>query len=828
MRDTTPFAPAWIRWYNSAGGAKIGCVGKIEDIPYGSVSHLEFHARDAPPHPVHGQYQWGHACSITSRTIGNDGDYPDKWAATAYGRLVGPWQDVATSVREVGDGTFRFHVMEQVPVELLALWPKMLPAAYGHIKSNGFTYVEGIHATGTKYIPTGKPWLVATEATMRAHLEDNGGVLHTDSNVAQSDSFEDESAEWRDAYGTYPAHLREAVLGGSWAEGGRNDSLPWRCGLIKAAGQKGTPGMGTLFHELCAEYDAATGRGESDVYRAFSRCHAAYDKTENLSSTAFLASLGTTPEQIAARQVPAVNGNGNGPEVQPAPITNESQQQPEAAPEPVVNNAHNFAGTSDQSCARLVLESTGQGLRYAKDADTWLMRGKECWSTEKTGAGAVIAAMRNTMPAGDPHTGVKTADLTPEMQIEICQSKRRTRFGADAGAKAIAGKMKSVAMVSWGNGDQSMAVQIGDLDQDPGILWAGGIPWDLRASVHCPVQAQLDPATPHLHHARCVPDMAVRTPLWDAFTWAVWPEADLHWWALRVLGQGVTGYAGKSLPVLLGPTDRGKTQIVKLIADVLGTYGLGAADARLLSAADRAHASIVYALKGVRLALIDEAPRTGKLANERLKQLAGGGDLTGNRMGENPVTFRSTHTLVLTANQDHEPVLTDPAIAGRVRLIPCEGDRDAVIKARAAIGDTSDPAWRTEAPGVLAQMMAEGGRYLADPSSAGNEASPEYVQQQVTALAEGQCPVTAWLEECERYAAGTRSHELYQAFVQSWRKTGGVGEPYTETRWGRTLNEAGYPSTPRMDGKYRPLRMRLPGLAQFTSNGYGAYGAYGA
>ena len=103
------FQPAWIRWYNDASepSAKIACVSsKYEEIPYGSVSEREFHAAGKPPHLVHGQFQWGFACSISTLTIGHDGDYPDKWAATAIGKRLGDWRDVATSVRELPGGGF--------------------------------------------------------------------------------------------------------------------------------------------------------------------------------------------------------------------------------------------------------------------------------------------------------------------------------------------------------------------------------------------------------------------------------------------------------------------------------------------------------------------------------------------------------------------------------------------------------------------------------------------------------------------------------------------------------------------------------------------------
>jgi phage/plasmid-associated DNA primase len=131
----------------------------------------------------------------------------------------------------------------------------------------------------------------------------------------------------------------------------------------------------------------------------------------------------------------------------------------------------------------------------------------------------------------------------------------------------------------------------------------------------------------------------------------------------------------------------------------LGSYARATNPRLLTQAGENAHASIVYAPKGRRLSFIDEGPREGKVAQEKLKQLSGGGELTANQMNQNPITFRPTHTLVLTTNDD--PPLVDPAMRSRARLIPCEGDPEEVRRARAAIGHVSARAWRAEAPGVL-------------------------------------------------------------------------------------------------------------------------------
>jgi hypothetical protein len=105
------------------------------------------------------------------------------------------------------------------------------------------------------------------------------------------------------------------------------------------------------------------------------------------------------------------------------------------------------------------------------------------------------------------------------------------------------------------------SVALADLDSDPEILWAGGPPVRPARVADGPVVAEVDPATPHLHTAGVTPSAGPRrsgTPSWPRCG----PTRSCARWALRVLSIAVTGYADRALPILLGETGRGKTQVV--------------------------------------------------------------------------------------------------------------------------------------------------------------------------------------------------------------------------------------------------------------------------
>lgn len=455
----------------------------------------------------------------------------------------------------------------------------------------------------------------------------------------------------------------------------------------------------------------------------------------------------------------------------------------------------------DQPLADAVLERVGPVLRYASDANTWLARAADRWNTRTDLSGWAVGFLARFMPAGDPG-----ADKgSPEQR----RYARRSRLLSTPGRNAVASAMRDVVRC----GGHPVELELAELDSDPEILWAGGVPWDLAASLERPVPAQLDPGTPHLHSATVLP-VPGPTPLWDAFLTAVWPDPEVRVWAVRVLSVALTGYPDATMPVMVGERDRGKTQVVSLLLDTLGTYGI-AANPKLLNSGDNSHDTIVYALKGARMAFIDEGPRSGHLAQERLKQLTGGGRLTGRDIGKGEVRWDPTHTLVLTAND--EPTLTDAALRKRVRLIPCEGDVAEIRTARRAIGSLRQGAWVAERPAVLASLMVEAARWLADRDSALTEAAPLHIRQRLEEVAAEQDPVREWLEsETEPWEQGTPVGQLYEAFVAWWRRTGrSAGSLPSSVKLGRELTDKGYPRRKTRVGKgtqwLRDLRIAGPG-----------------
>jgi P4 family phage/plasmid primase-like protien len=441
--------------------------------------------------------------------------------------------------------------------------------------------------------------------------------------------------------------------------------------------------------------------------------------------------------------------------------------------------------SSDQGLAEAVALRMYPALRYAVDSGSWVKRDRDVW-VERADDHAewIVTKLAKLMPLGQTPVPKELAERTEGHW----QAVRRAQFMSAARSAGVVRKLRALVRA-----DHPVCLSAADLDNNPEVLWAGGVPWDLRASEEVPTPASwIDPNTPHMRSAWVAPDSSCPTPRWDAFTAAVLPDPALREWALLVLSAALTGYADAVLPILYGRERSGKSSLISMLCTVLGTYA-HAASPKLLGSQENSHEAIVYDLKGRRLSFIDEGPRRGHHATERLKQLTGGAPLTGRAMRANSVTFTPTHTLVMTANPTNEPHLTDPALRARLRIIPCDATESDVRVARLALLGSG---LRAEAPGILASMMRRAARYLADPDRAGNAQAPIDIQGQVAELAQAQDPVREWVENCTVAAdPGTRGRVLYTEFARwmegspVFRKT---GIP-SETSFGRTLTEMGYP-----------------------------------
>lgn len=716
-------------------------------------------------HPENGDgpLQEAVICSPKSGVGGIDVDTPAALEVMAAGQLVNSGEAWCTR----GDG---FHAPLDVRGIALNLIPRQGACGWGDWKWKGFLPRPGsLHYSGEPYEPTGKP--VLTRAT--------------DDTVALLTAIGADRAKHAQALKAAKDAARKVIKGGGSAAAIAEAASSAAAGVFGHALAVGT------HRELLLELLWKAGQAhlsDEQAYEVWLLHSAPWDASRPWTDDHFqnmwqnvpgkVADLEASHVSSAAQSLATVSGG--------TALSAGSVPDPSRADNPVAfDPVHAF---DDQELADAVLYAMAYQARYAADAALWLWRGADYWEAQAGDVPAsMLAGLADQMPLGisaeqAEELGLDTGD--PEVKKEISRHYRRGLLRSSPGASRVASKIRARVAVA---GTHPSALRLAELDADGGIIWAGGVPWDIGASADQLTVASLDPATPHLKSARYRPE-AVATPLWDAFLAAVWPDKQSRAWALRLAGLAVTGHPEKAFPLLSGETDTGKTSFVEMLVDVLGSYATVVPPELMTGGGNAEYAR--FELKGVRLAFLDEAPRSGKIAQAALKQLTGGGTLNGRAPYGKPVTFKASHVLVATANPESDPPMTDDAVRGRIRLVPCYGGVAEVLAARAAIGYLHGEAWRQEAPGVLAQLITVAAQVLADPGIVRNDQAPQHVQVWGANMAREQNSIDRWYwSETEPSGAENRGTVLY-ADYERWC---GKARPETHIAWGRGMVKLGSP-----------------------------------
>jgi phage/plasmid-associated DNA primase len=277
----------------------------------------------------------------------------------------------------------------------------------------------------------------------------------------------------------------------------------------------------------------------------------------------------------------------------------------------------------------------------------------------------------------------------------------------------------------------------------------------------------------------------------------MFPDAAIRKWFMQLMAVGVTGVSDKMFVFLHGGANRGKTQVVSLICDLLGTYARADLNSSMISKDakpwDRA------ALRGLRLGLIDEMPSGAGGPTETLKKITGGAPINAEYKNKPQFEFKPTHTLVFASNS--VPDLKDEAVVQRIRSIECSGNIARIRATRAKLGDPAHPAsaWVHEAPGVLYALVGLARAYLRKPELIAAAAAPATVKRAQIGLVHEQNVLASWLDESvEWLKLGTNKKEwlqatqIYDEFLR-WCKANPRGrrylnEAYTVDQFGKELS----------------------------------------
>lgn len=450
----------------------------------------------------------------------------------------------------------------------------------------------------------------------------------------------------------------------------------------------------------------------------------------------------------------------------------------------------NFARASQVGDARLFIRLFKGTYCYDHAVGRWFKWGDHYWIEDE---------LKNVLMALDQVIDVY------EQQAQKCAWKRAkaTREGNEILAKQAAAEetifLKKIAQLQkkdWRKdvlefasaGENSLGISGKEWDSSPlliacpnGVLNLGnggfrdGRPDDYIKTA-CPTEwrGQLEPA-----------------PEWDKFLEQIFNgDKELVSYKQRVDGYAISGQrVERVMPICWGVGWNGKGTLFETIEHTLGELAGPVPAEVLLEESKHQHKSggaptpEIMRLRGKRLAWASETNEGRRLNAGKVKWLTGGDTLIGrDPFGKRMVAFQPTHTLFLMTNHKPKANPDDPALWGRLHLIPFElsfVDNPTEPHHRKRNKHLADKL-KKEAPGILAWMVRGFFEWkkkgLAPPPKV-SEATEEYRQDQDT--------VGQFIAEKCKLAAGSevKSSELFKEYRQ-WCADNGFNPV-----WGNTFGE---------------------------------------
>lgn len=727
-----------IRWYNSAPDDHGRCskiasadVGSYAAIPYGYSHPGEKHATGKPPHPEHGQWQEGIALSKTSRTLVIDVDDFDAYQESALSDWLPP--EEATSFR-ITPGGLKLHFVIVASFKVAAQWPKQGSTPWGDIKSNGFSYITGVHYTGSEYQATGVAPVVADPRLMEAIAAEPRSQASGSSSGAASGAWADpgyayaEGEKWvrgvadvasmvnQGRTDTDITSIMTAILKRSEGYAGNGEEIPGWIGSARrkynlTEGQSWAEKMGSETDAALAHLFGADRWARRKVEAAAQALRAAY------------------APQLAYVQDPAgwaeENPDDDVPDQRWVPL--DMKLNPSGVrKEP--------AGTSDAYHAKEILGASGNVLRYASDSGCWLVNEGHVWSEWGTKsdardkarsialswgksltddravnaeAEAELAAAREEWERREQEGELSPEELEdpPSFTLDLAEeghaerlkrlARNRQRFTSTDGMSAIAGSLLAEAQSSL-----AYCVQVSWLDAEPHVIWAGGRPWSL---LHPELTPAMDADPVHLKNCAVRP-VPGPSPLWDEATAALWPDPGVREWAIReIAGAALWGETSKQNPVLDGKPNAGKSTITDTVRKVLGNYAVDVDPDKLIGGRDSsATEEEKAAMIGARMVLLDEPPRRDRQSISQFNRLSSGtGEIAAAAKYKGRVSAPKRFNMIINQNERNRMKLDAEGVRQRLVFIPAAGHIPVELYKRFTAGI------RAEYPAILAMLIRE-------------------------------------------------------------------------------------------------------------------------
>lgn len=436
---------------------------------------------------------------------------------------------------------------------------------------------------------------------------------------------------------------------------------------------------------------------------------------------------------------------------------------------------------TDVGNTNMLARLTAGDLRWSWEMELWLKWTGERWRRDEPGEQArecaVQVAEQYRWQAGrELDHALSLSEGTTERTDAIKQARDTREWSF-----ACRNRLRLGAMLEGARQDARFLVRARDLDRDPWLLGVENGVVDLRTGALRP--AARDELITHSTGIRFDPQ--ARAPRWERFIAEVTglPGQGADDYALRpslaaylkrMLGCLCTGVVSdQKIFIAWGEGSNGKNILFDTLMHVLGDYAQ-LIPAAVLMATEKAGdperpMPDIRKLQGARLALASETKDGQKMDVGLIKSLTGDRLLTARNLHENPITFERLFKPVLLTN--HRPQLEhiDPAIRGRIHLIPFvrrwNRPGEPTPDVRLPMGDPGlEAALRAEATGILTWLVEGAVAYHKEGLGLCKE-----VEASTLAYLAEQDPVGRWLATliaCDP-KQGATAQELYQSLI-SW------------------------------------------------------------
>jgi putative DNA primase/helicase len=328
---------------------------------------------------------------------------------------------------------------------------------------------------------------------------------------------------------------------------------------------------------------------------------------------------------------------------------------------------------SDDALARRFARCNRDRLRYVADLRRWMFYDGTCWRHDV--AGQHLELMRATCEAAAAN-GLRDVDDARARGVEL------GALDCPAVSAKVATALRSKATVQaidfLARSDAMLVASVADFDRDPFLMATPGGTVELRTGT----LRRNAPSDMLSMSTSVAPDFDADAERFVEFlNQSCGDDPDTLSFLRRWFGYAVTGSIAEHAMVFVhGPGGNGKSTLIEIVAQLMGTYA-AAAPAEMLMAFDHPqHSTDLAGLVGKRLVAATETEDGKRWAESKLKQITGGDRVRARFMRQDFFEFAPSFKLIVASNA--KPVLGDvgPSMRRRLRLVPFERKVDVVDK----------------------------------------------------------------------------------------------------------------------------------------------------